>query len=396
MLDFQKLIPQIVALAQHSLPVNNQEKQILSLAQTGFEEASSSWQQLENRLKKNLPATFWPVALPLEPFGQSHTLSPYSKIHSLVACDGSQIMPTQHEVHSCFLLNVGAAVFHYSQKSRAQLLSFPHLYYRHEDLYPLINQRRIHVDESLVSFERNLMELEQALHLARAEQDEGHKVLTLVDGSLIPFNVDRQPERFQQELLQRFETRLAGFREAGLPVLGYISHSRSSDIVNILRVWRCPYPESRCHIYCQSINEEDFPCSKIWPLSDRQLLSSKLPLRSRSNFFLSGARWSNLLSEQNQICFAYLNIGHESCRLEIPRWLFAGKDLLEFALAALLLQVQKGQGYPLGLAEAHNMAVIRQADRSRFYEVVTAELLKARLVDIKVSPKESKKRRGIV
>jgi hypothetical protein len=396
LLDFQKLIPQIVALAEKSSEENNRDRQILSLAQASYEEACAGFTQLEKVLNESVATTFWTAALPLEPLARNRILSPCSGSHSVVACDGSQIMPTQHEVHSCFLLNVGSAVIHYGSDSQARLLTFPYLYHSHDDLYRLINGRRIHMDETLVSFERGLKELQQAFELAAGEQAAGHAVLTLLDGSLIPFRLERHAEGFQQELLQQFQSRLSAFREARLPLLGYISHSRSADVANILRVWRCPYPERRCQSNCGLINEEDYPCSQIWPLSDRHLFASKLPKNAGSSFFLSGARWSGALNSADQICFSYLNFGQEAARIELPYWLFEDENLLEFSLAALTAQVRKGQGYPISLSEAHNMAVIRQADRNRFYELVAAQLLETGKTAVSLSPKESKKRRGIV
>lgn len=396
MLDLQKLIPQIVALAEATPEDQDVQTKILSLAQTSFEEAASNSQQLESVLKENASTTFWPVAIPLEPFGQQQVIEPLDDSHSVVACDGSQIMPTQHEVHSCYLLNIGAAVLHYSDNSRAMLASFPQLFHSTEDLYPLIGKRRIHIDESLVSFERGLREMQKAREFAEQEMEMGNRVLALIDGSLIPFNIDRNPDAFQKELLERFGVELDAFNAAQIPVLGYISHSRSSDIVNILRVWRCPYPESRCQLNCGSVNEEEFPCSEIWPLSDRQLLATKLDKNARSNVFLSGARWSTALAQRNQICFAYLHCGQEAARVELPYWLFEDKDLLNFAFSSLLVQVDKGQGYPISLSEAHNLAVIRQADRLQFFQLLTQQLVRGKQSRVGVSPKESKKRRGII
>lgn len=396
MLDFQKLIPQIVALAQDFEPEDSNESQILSLAQTSYEEASLSYQKLEELLKENGSNMFWTAALPLEPFGHHELIEELNSAHSIVACDGSQIMPTQHEVSSCYLLNVGAAIFHYAEESSAELCSFPQLYHRQEDLYPLVSKRRLHIDEALLSFERSLKELQQARELAEKEQNKGRQVLTLVDGSLIPFNVDKNADKFQSELLERFVLELDAFNAARLPLIGYISHSRSSDIVNVLRAWRCPYPENRCQLHCGSINEEDFPCSQIWPLSDRQLLATKLPAKARSSFFLSGARWSQALKARNRICFAYLQTGQEAARIEIPYWLFEDKEVLNFSVQALVVQIKKGQGYPISLSEAHNMAVIRQADRSRFFGLLAAELMRNKQTGVGVSPKESKKRKGIV
>lgn len=397
MLDFQKLIPQIVALASESSSENNLQVQILSLAQASYEEAGRAPLLLEKTLKENAGKTFWMHPLPLEPFASQKSVSLPDINHAVVACDGSQIMPSRHEVHGCFLLNVGAAVLSYGKKGCARLLSYPRLYFKQDEIYPLINKRRVYIDEALLSFERNLLELEKAFSLAESLSSSSKEpVLALIDGSLIPFSLERYPDRFQRDLLERYQSRLHAFCEAGLPVVGYISHSRSSEIVNILRVFRCPHQERLCHVCCGALNEDEYPCSAIQPLSDRQLLASKLPLKSRSGFFRSSSPWSTDLKPEVQICFAYLNSGWETARIEAPYWLFADKKLLEFALSALLLQIEKGQGYPLGLSEAHNQAVIRQADRNRFYQLLSEQLMLAGKSKVRVSPKESKKRRGFV
>lgn len=396
MLDFQKLIPQIATFAEEASPDNDTSSQILSLAQASFEEATRDEAAFAELLKQNGGNTFWPTVIPLEDLAQFTSLSTFTEAHSVVACDGSQIMPTQHEIASCFLLNVGAVVLHYGEPSRAALNSYPHLFHRQEDLYPLINKRRIHIDESLVSFERGLKELQQARILAEQEQKAGHKVLTLIDGSLIPFGVDRNADRIQQELLDRYEVELDAFNAAALPLIGYISHSRSSDLINALRVWRCPYPDSRCQTYCGSMNEEDFPCSEIWPLSDRHLMASLVATNSRSAFFSAANHASMALRQRNRICFAYLKTPHEAARIEIPRWLFQDKGLLDFSLSALISQIQKGHGYPISLSEAHNLAVVRSADRTQFFQLLSANLMRTKQTPVAVSPKESRKRRGMV
>lgn len=396
MLDFQKLIPQISQIGEDSVLPNDQESEVLQLAQKTFEEAQADPDRLSRLILENGGNAFWPVALPLEPFGQSAEIDEWKQNHTVVACDGSQIMPTQHEVISCYLLNIGAAVIHYGEPSEASLTSYPQLYHRSDQLYPLVNQRRVHIDESLVSFERGIQELQKARELSELEQAKGRSVLVLVDGSLIPWSVDKNADRSQQELLERFGIELDAFNALRIPIVGYVSHSRSSDIINLLRLWRCPYSQIRCQALCGSLNEEDFPCSEIWPLADRQLMSSKLPRLSRSNFFLSGASWSQALPYRNQVCFAHLNTGGESARIEVPRWLFEDADMLTFALSVLILQIRKGHGYPITLSEAHNMAVVRQADRSHFFQLVQEQLLRLGQVKVTVSPKEDRKRRGFL
>jgi hypothetical protein len=61
----------------------------------------------------------------------------------------------------------------------------------------------------------------------------------------------------------------------------------------------------------------------------------------------------------------------------------------------VLSQVQKGQGYPVAIAEAHNHAVVRGADRTSFFSLLEREMLKAGLKNVGVSYKERRKRTSI-
>jgi hypothetical protein len=221
-------------------------------------------------------------------------------------------------------------------------------------------------------------------------------VVALLDGSLIPWSVEKMPESYQYGYLARMEAALAPLKEARIPLIGYLSHSRSSDVVNDLRVWRCPYKVSHCHELCGHLNEEQFPCSSVWPLADRQLFASVLPLGCRSGVFQSGANVARSLAAEHRICFAYMNVGAEVARLEFPRWLSKDISLLNRAFGTVRAQVEKGRGYPLALAESHNLAVIRAGDRARFFELLSRHLVSLGVDRVSVSPKESRKRRGIV
>lgn len=61
----------------------------------------------------------------------------------------------------------------------------------------------------------------------------------------------------------------------------------------------------------------------------------------------------------------------------------------------MLAQVQKGYGYPVALAEAHNQAVVRGSDRARFFGLLEQQLIKAGLRNVGTSYKEARKRGSI-
>lgn len=396
MLDFQKLIAQIQQIGKESVLDKLPDEDILVNASQAYSSAAESAEQFAKRIESNAASVYWPAAKPLEVFGHDYRLDAKNAPVTVVAADGSQIMPSHHEVLSCYLLNIGTTVMSYGIEKPALLESQPHLFHRPDDLYPLVNRRRIHIDELYVSLERNLLELTTLLNKSIEAKSRGLPTVALIDGSLLPWSVDKMPETYQLEYFQRFIYALEEFQKQQIPLVGYISHSRSSDIVNCLRIWQCPFDKSDCRKNCGHLNEENYPCSTIWPLSDRQLLSGELDKHKRTAAFESGATVARLMPPDSQICFSYLHTGYEVARLEFPRWLFAQKELFEIALSAIAAQVEKGQGYPVSLSEAHHLAVIRGADRLKFFDLLARQLISLGLKRVSTSPKEKRKRRGVI
>lgn len=220
-------------------------------------------------------------------------------------------------------------------------------------------------------------------------------MLALYDGSLIPWSVERLSDGYQNRYVERLSAAFQALQEQGIALVGYLSHSRSADLVNCLRVWQCPFPSSNCRLNCGHLNEDDFPCSTIWPLSDRHLLGAHLQAGECSGAFLSGAAVSRFFGAEDRICFTYLNVGEEIARLEFPRWVFDDQHL-SGALTMVLSQSKKGAGYPVSLAEAHHLAVVRGADRDQFFELITRQLLFLGVTGLRTSIKESKKRSSFV
>lgn len=398
MLDFRKLIQQIEQVGADGLPTALSKKETLEAGEAAFMSACANKERFIERLEQNKAWTWWPTALPLEPIDKPIAVGRDANEQpvTVVAVDGSQIMPSHHEIHTCFLLNIGSAVISYGIKAAPVLDTEPRLYHTDDDLYPLVDRRRMHIDELYVSLERQMFELEKLVDLSLEALLRGAPVVALVDGSLIPWSVEKMPGGYIETYLKRMTDAFDKLHDAGIPMFGYLSNSRSADLVNDLRVYICPYENSHCRDHCGQLNEEDFPCSQIWPLSDRQLVQKTLKFSERTAAFQSGASVTKLMSANHRICFSYFNVGNEVARVEFPRWMFEHKDLLDSALQAVKSQVKKGMGYPVSLAEAHHLAVIRGADRQRFFDLVARQLVQLGMKPVKLSAKESKKRNSFI
>ncbi|MGL5793169.1 MAG: DNA double-strand break repair nuclease NurA, partial [Waterburya sp.] len=111
--------------------------------------------------------------------------------------------------------------------------------------------------------------------------------------------------------------------------------------------------------------------------------------------YRSNLRILDLYEDPQKIYFCYVNVGAEIARLEIPAWVVEDSALFEQSLSIVIAQVQKGYGYPVALAEAHNQAVVRGSDRARFFALLEQQLIKAGLRNVGTSYKEARKRGSI-
>ena len=206
MLDFSKLLDQIEQVGIDSLKEEN-DRPVLETALGVFDDASMSSQAFADSMTVNAPYVLWPVAGLVTPFESASFSDIEGGIadYSVVAVDGSQIMPSHHEVHNCYLLNVGSALITYGKAALPELISSPRLFHRPEDLYPLVDRRRIHIDELYVSLERTVFELEVLAQKAIFARERKLPVIALYDGSLIPWSLDKMSEGYQESFVSRIE-----------------------------------------------------------------------------------------------------------------------------------------------------------------------------------------------
>jgi hypothetical protein len=395
MLDLMKLTQQMQGMGQHLSQEAVAAQRRLNLAlglSTRTLANQSEWVTILENQGDGLAFT---AAAPIEPLIPHPTLPATQQPHSVIATDGSQIAPSHHEIAYCYLINVGRVVLHYSQSRFPRLDSLPEVVYRPEEL-TLSRQWGMATTEWM-GHRRTVAEAQELAALAIATLQElgtsPPPLLAMVDGSLIYWFLDSLPEPARELILPPILTAWDQLRQQGIPLVGYVSASRSSEALNFLRLVACPFPTPDCQHHCQG-QAEGAACGRFMPLRDANFWASQLTPGQRSPFYRSTAPILARYGD-HPIYFCYLHGGTEVARVEIPEWVATDADLREQALAIVLAQVQKGYGYPVALAEAHNQAVVRGGDRSRFFALLERELIRAGLKNVGVSAKEARKRGSI-
>lgn len=404
MLDLTKLAQQMRGMSQHMSREVEAARKRLEVAENLLAEAKPHQNKLVEHQENLGNRILFNAAKPVEPIDACSYIPAPPKVHTVVATDGSQISPSAHEIAYCYLLNVGRIILYYGQSRHPILDSVPEIYYQPEDLY-ISRQWGIRTEEWM-GYRRTVSEAavlgEIGEHLLTVYENKiSTPTLAMVDGSLTYWFLEQLPAEARNLILGPIFKAWDSLRLAGIPLLGYVSASRSSETVSFLRLQACPHPEPNCVKYCPTVGIIDgrgfskkAPCQGFEPLRDTVLWASKLQPGQRSPLWRSQAKILDLY-DCHQIYFCYVNVGTEIARIEIPAWVAEDSEQLELALGMMIAQVKKGYGYPVALAEAHNQAVVKGGDRTRFFAMLEQQMIKAGMKNIGTSYKEARKRGSI-
>jgi hypothetical protein len=132
-------------------------------------------------------------------------------------------------------------------------------------------------------------------------------------------------------------------------------------------------------------------------LLDRHVFADLLGPGERSVLFASSSHIQQAYPEGTQVCYFYLKVPSpagpdEVGRVEVPAWVAERTPLVDRIHATVLRECEKGDGYPLALAEAHERAVIRGPERDAFFRLMERRLRRAGLAPTNSRKRQSKQR----
>jgi hypothetical protein len=393
MLDLTKLARQMQGIGQHLNEEATATRQRLDRAQQILEQAQTHQPDLIIQQQLWRDRLGFAAAEPMEPLNTRIPLTAAPPNHTVIATDGSQISPSHHEIAYCYLINIGRVVLHYGQNKHPILDSLPEVFYRPEDLYAS-RQWGIKTAEWM-GHQRTVSEAVVLGELGAelGQPQENTPTLAMVDGSLIHWFLEQMPGDARDRLLPPILQAWDQLRAAHIPLVSYISAARSSEALNFLRLHTCPYLAPDCNTHCPGSTDRA-PCQVFSPLRDTALWSVLLNPGQRSLIWKSSSKILEHYGDHT-VYFCYIHMGSEVARVEFPEWVAQDSTLLNSALSLTLTQVQKGYGYPVALAEAHNQAVVRGGDRARFFAILEQQMIRAGLRNVGTSYKESRKRNSI-
>ncbi len=349
----------------------------LNYARKILKQTNENFDEFQKKLAKNKNRTSFLIGEIKEKLDTTYDIKPPAENFSIIATDGSQITPDHHEIAPCYLVSIGKIALTYGSASEAIIENNAQIFYKQEDLYPIREGQRVTGGTELVYAMRDIMEIEAIIELiVELQKKYSHPIIALVDGSLIKWQwyikKESKDKDFRMAFLEQYLKLLGKIYAYNVPTIGYISGTRSNDIVNSLKLYACPKDKIDCD------NCDDISCQRLLGINDRIIFSSILAPKQHTGIFRSCSRViEKEYPEKQKTCFMYMNVGSEVVRLEFPQWLAENEKKLELSLSLIYDQAQKGLGYPITLIEAHEQAVVRGADRGLFYQMLQNALIKS-------------------
>ncbi|HOA21723.1 MAG TPA: DNA double-strand break repair nuclease NurA [Anaerolineaceae bacterium] len=286
------------------------------------------------------------------------------KAYTLIAADGSQIVPNRHRPVQFCVLNIGVIKVQRGSGLAPEISVFSRLL-EHERL--LTAEGHLVGDED-VSLYRDL---EERQVLLEAAVPQGDPIITLTDGPLDVYeNVTTRKER--QELQNTVRTIHQQIEARGVLSAGYIDKPGSELISRMLSVLHTPDAELAAY---------DDTKREIRGISDAELLEGLLGAGERSAVFEAVTKGDSKGSLK--VHFFYLNAsGAEQrnlARVEFPAWVSGNPRLVDMLHSVIYHEamVLDTHPYPYALHRAHELAVITMPEHEQVEAMLVRELEKA-------------------
>ncbi|MEA3312874.1 MAG: DNA double-strand break repair nuclease NurA [Caldisericota bacterium] len=379
MLKIEKILPEMKNAVKESKDLQVIKKDLIERALEILKDVSAS----EIEIKRNFMHVNFPVATPLS--------NPLDKIHAdvdmqdyiVVATDGSEIPIDFDFPLYYYVVNIGEISIKYGDTPYFFANSVPKMFYTEKDLFVDMGGQKMMIKGEVLDSKMLLEESISLSSLLEKTKNENIPVISLLDGTLIQWEVKDRNEQFKQEFINRFQLLFQKSQELNIPTAGYISGSRSKDVTGIVKL---QITSSEKKTSNEDVKQFDI-------LQDTDIFGRLLKSGERSALFRSNAPILRYYTAP--IFFFYFNVGSEIARVEIPAFIAHDKQKIDLLHKLLLSQTEKGMGYPVALKEAHEQAVIHAYEKSALRQIFS-ELLQKDGISIQENNKSFfKKMRGI-
>ena len=358
-INYQETYKQIKEIGEGAHEKRKKKEEIQTLARNLLDTYASQLDLLRSKVDsaKKLDANIR-CAYPLDEPLDSHIAVPVSASDlTVIAADGSQIIPDRHAANQYFVINVGAIVMQngsgktpeVSAETKIQLLD------EFDDTF---------FSESQIALQRDVAERRKLLEMSK---EYSGTIIALTEGQLELWgSSENDNAREFEKSLQDYLDVLGELEKSKIITSGFVDKPGSNWVLRMLEIVTIPVDQLK-------------EIKKYRPLlgaTDRWLFSQILGKHERSAVFALQAKSAEKYKDSISIHFFYINVGDEKkpkiARVDVPLWVVNKQESLNDLHCALIEQVKimGNEPFPYLLHRAHEIAVVTHREKEEIDQML--------------------------
>jgi hypothetical protein len=380
-LEFEKLSADLDDMAASAFRRQRQTQTQIEVALRRLHESATDWPRIElalGRAEQQADAKHYRSARPLdsrEPLDSHIPVPPCPAEATLIATDGSQILPDRHAAFLYYLINVGVLVYHHGRGQSPDAFTRPSIEYPRENLLDddglegdTADEDEFVASSAVVNVRRDLAEIGTLADIVWEHQFSTPPVLAVLDQRLLYWPALSGGSE-SKEAIDSWLQSLSRIRDCRALLAGYIDRPGKSSVMTLLKTIE--------HLDDPTFDFTQLGRRKMWSEpTDVDLFSQILEPGERSKIFVDHSEHNTRFrfnDEDNEVCFFYLNpslsgqAGSNSrqiARVDIPMWVARQPSAVDAVHALLYDQCQLLGDYPYVLTRADEMAVVGRQDQA--------------------------------
>ena len=393
-LELEKLTDEVEQMAQGAYRQQQASDQLLEALQEKLRRNARAWERIDAALTlarehSQIDLKYYRSARPLddeEPLNEPIPAPAPPEAATVVASDGSQILPDRHAPYLYSLVNVGVIAYFHGRGRPPRQETHPALDYPGGDEED--PDEETFVDSgAIVNLRRDLAEIERLVETAGQYSEEAHPILALLDQRLLYWPVGSGSNEEGQRVLYGWQRAMSQAAEDGCLLAGYIDRPGKRSVITLLHT---------LDMLDGAIEAETLMERSRQPgLTDAHLFGQILrEPGQRSKVFVDVSQHNEDFGgrdRRNEVCFFYFNSGRRHiARVDVPVWVAEDREKLNAVHGLIYSQCQIMGAYPYVLARADELAVVGYSDRESL-DVMIANAMSRQGLASRATAKQSGK-----
>jgi hypothetical protein len=364
-IDYQQIYTRIKEIGAGAKERQKKKEEAQELAQNLLSSFNSELDVLRSKVDAAKQAdSNIRCAVPLNETLSSSRPMPASVIQAtLIAADGSQIVPNRHDPHQYYVINVGAIAMQIGSGITPDVET-------DTELRVLDEFDDTFFSDSQVALQRDVAERKKLLEMSKKYSGT---IIALTEGQLELWgSVDNENAREFEKSLQDYLHSLEAMQKKQIIAGGYVDKPGANWVVKLLEIAGTPHDELK------NVRKNRL----LAGVTDLWMFSQILGEHERSAVFALQAKSAEKYKGALAIHFFYINVGNKKhpkiARVDAPLWVVENPDMLN-ALHSVLVEQSKVMGnsqqFPYLLHRAHEIAVVTHREKEEIDRLLSRDIL---------------------